>query len=118
MGIAESPAGSGHIEIKIRQIELDVALKQYEKIAGALAEAQSSVELMDTHELSDVQIKEKRLRAEEKLARLAQIKDRLRAEIMRTDADLEVLRRKYGATADVPVPRADDSLITAPVKKP
>ena len=104
MGFAESPSGTASVEIKIRQIELDVALKQYEKIATALAEAQYSMELLDSHEFTDVQLREKRGRAEEKLARLAQIKDRLREEIMRTDTELEALRKKSGTTADAPVP--------------
>ncbi len=103
MVIAGSPAGTAPIEIKVRQIELDVALKQYEKIATAFAEAQSEAELFDSREISDAQLKEKRIRVEEKLMRLSQIKDRLRAEIMRTDAELADLRKKYGVPTDVPV---------------
>ncbi len=105
--VSNGPAPSGgQIEMRVLQIELDVALKQYEKIASALAETQSSMELLDGDVLGDVQLKELRNRAEEKLARLAQIKDRLRAEIMRTDLDLEALRKKSGTTAAAPVPAA------------
>ncbi len=113
MGSPESPSGTASVEIKILQIELDVALKQYEKIASALAESQYSMELLDGHVLGEVQLKELRNRAEEKLARLAQIKDRLHAEIMRTDTALDALRKKSGTTADAAGPTGG-SFITPP----
>lgn len=96
----ESVPGSVQIQMKILQIELDVALKQYEKIATALGEAKSENELIDTHDIGDAQLKEKKRRGEEKLERLLQLADRLRQEIMRASDRLEMLRKKYGVSAD------------------
>lgn len=98
----------GEVEMRVLQIELEVALKQFEKIATAYVDAQTAAALLDQDELSDAQFTEKKKRAEEKVMRLTEIKLRLRSEIARATDELEARRKQLGLPADMPV-RAGES---------
>ena len=89
--------------MKMRQIELDVALKQFEKAVSSLAEARSEMQLLDQDILGDAAFKEQINRAERKLQRLAQIKAELEKDIRENIEMIEEYRKKY-AIADAPVP--------------
>ena len=56
----EAAPSAAQIEMKMKQIELDVALKQYEKILTMLVEARIEMELLGARgDLSEAQLKER-----------------------------------------------------------
>ncbi len=100
---ADEPAPStAQLELKIKQIELDVALKQFEKVSTTLAEAELDDRLADPEGKNDEQIKAQRNSAERKIAILTEMKDRLRGEILKNGVEIEALRKKWGIPAPGP----------------
>ena len=97
--VGEVPTGP-QIEMKMKQIELDVAMKQFEKIATSLAGARTESQLLDRSELSEEQIKQKMNQADEKLARLTKLKDELQNEIREKVAELDQFRRRFQQAKD------------------
>ncbi len=91
------------IEMKMRQIELDVALKQYEKTVTLLAEAHSETQLLDQDALDEASFKELMSKAERRVQRLTQIKVELVREIRGKIDTIEEYRKEYAIT-DAPVP--------------
>lgn len=91
------------IEMKMRQIELDVALKQYEKTVTLLAEAHSEAQLLDQDAFDEASFKELISKAERRLQRLTRIKAELVREIEGKIDTIEEYRKKYAIT-DAPVP--------------
>ena len=106
------PTGA-RIEMKMRQIELDVAMKQFEKIQTALAETRVEAQLLDESLLGAEAYKEKTRRAEVKTARLMNLKIELQEEILKNVAEIEQYRMEY-PLADEPVPDTTDLMIRVP----
>ncbi len=100
-----APTG-GEIEMRVLQIELEVALKQFEKIAAAYVDASTAAELLEQNELSDAQFAKQKKRAEEKVNRLGGSKSLLRSEIARATDEFEARRKQLGLSADAPAPDA------------
>ena len=89
----EAAPSAAQIEMKMKQIELEVALKQYEKILTMLVEARIEMELLGARgDLSEAQLKEKAGLAE-KTKRLEDIKARLREEVQVKGKELEEMRK-------------------------
>ena len=91
---------AAQIKMKLVQIELEVALKQFEKIATLLADAGTELQLLEAAGLTDAQREEKAGKAENKIKRLENIKARLQAEIQERSAQLESIRVKLPALHD------------------
>lgn len=91
---------AAQIKMKLVQIELEVALKQFEKVATLLADASIEHQLLEAEGLNDAQREEKANKAENKIKRLELIKDRLQAEIQERSAQLESIRVKLPALHD------------------
>ena len=101
------------IEMKMKQIELDVAMKQFEKIQTALAETRVEAQLFDETLLGAEAYKEKTRRAEVKTARLMNLKIELQEEILKNVVEIEQYRMEY-PLADEPVPDTTDLMIRVP----
>lgn len=90
------------IEMKMKQIELDVAMKQFEKIQTSLAEARVELRLLDESLLGEEAYKEQMARAERKMERLAKLNVELEQEIHRHVSIIEEYRKKYSITEAMP----------------
>jgi hypothetical protein len=102
------------ITLRLEQIELDVALKQFEKVASALAEFSLEASLAESEDLPAEKLKELQDRRERRLVVLQKTKEELRAEIRERGAKLEKLRAQATHTrsanrSDAVLPPSDDS---------
>lgn len=120
----QSPSRNGdtiptraRIEMKMKQIELDVAMKQFEKIQTALAETRVAAQLLDETLLGEGAYNEQTRRAEVKTARLRKLKDELQDEILKNVAVIEQYRKEY-RFSDEPVPLTTDTMIREPWHAP
>ena len=110
------PTGA-QIEMKMIQIELDVALKQFEKLETTLADARSEMQLLDEGTLGEKSHEELLSRAQRKFERVSRLKAGLQDEIRRKVGEIDVYRQKYSIT-DAPVPYIANPNITGPRREP
>ena len=95
----EPETNLARLELKVKQIELDVALKQFEKVTTSLADASLEAQLFDRQALTDEQLKAQLSRTDQKIAVLSEMKHRLREEILKQGMEIEAMRKKWGLPA-------------------
>ncbi len=116
-GRADEPGTHmAQLELKIKQIELDVALKQFEKVTTTLADASLEARLFDRQAHSEEELKAQLSRTDQKIAVLSEMKDRLREEILKQGAEIEMMRKKWGLPATGPE-KLDPNVPGSPIRR-
>ena len=82
---------TAQVELIMKKIELDVALKQFEKIENALADARTELALISLSTGTDAQKADQSNALKAKLELLSQLKQQLRNEIEERSAETEKL---------------------------